>query len=62
MGKVMNSSSCGMIVTNFIWASPVGPYTRLGLSLGLQALYSATNCVDNILGPFTIINQIKSQE
>ena len=25
------------------------------LGLGLQGLYSATDCVDNILGPFTMI-------
>ena len=35
---------------------------RLGLGLGLQGLYSATNCADNILGRFTIIRQIKLQE
>ena len=29
----------------------------LGLGLGLQGLYSATNCADNILGRFTIILQ-----
>ena len=29
----------------------------LGLGLGLQDLYSATNCADNILGRFTIILQ-----
>ena len=34
----------------------------LGLGLGLQGLYSATNCADNILGRFTIIRQIKLQE
>ena len=28
-----------------------------GLGLGLQGLYSATNCADNILGRFTIILQ-----
>ena len=31
--------------------------TILGLGLGLQGLYSATNCADNILGRFTIILQ-----
>ena len=35
---------------------------ELGLGLGLQGLYSATNCADNILGRFTIIRQIKLQE
>ena len=34
----------------------------LGLGLGLQDSYSATNCADNILGRFTIIRQIKLQE
>ena len=29
----------------------------LGLGLGLQVFYSATNCADNILGRFTIILQ-----
>ena len=29
----------------------------LGLGLGLQGLYSATNCADNIVGRFTIILQ-----
>ena len=29
----------------------------LGLDLGLQGFYSATNCADNILGRFTIIPQ-----
>ena len=29
----------------------------LGLGLGLQGLYSATKCADNILGRFTIIPQ-----
>ena len=29
----------------------------IGLGLGLQGLYSATNCADNILGRFTIILQ-----
>ena len=29
----------------------------LGLGLGLQGLYSATNCADHILGCFTIILQ-----
>ena len=30
---------------------------RKGLGLGLQGLYSATNCTDNILGRFTMILQ-----
>ena len=32
------------------------------LGLGLQGLYNATNCVDNILGRFTMILQIELQE
>ena len=34
-----------------------GSMECLGLGLGLQGLYSATNCADNILGRFTIILQ-----
>ena len=34
----------------------------MNLSLGLQGLYSATNCADNILGRFIMILQIKLQE
>ena len=30
--------------------------------LGLQGLFSATNCVDNILGCFTVMLPIKLQE
>ena len=37
-------------------------HSRLGLGVGLQGLYSATNCADNIQGRFTIIRQIKLQE
>ena len=36
--------------------------TYLGLGLGLDGLYSATNCADNILGRFTMILQIKLQD
>ena len=31
--------------------------SAIGLGLGLQGLYSATNCADHILGCFTIILQ-----
>ena len=34
----------------------------LSLGFGLQGLYNATSCVDNILGRFTIIFKIKLQE
>ena len=33
------------------------PFRDLGLGLGLQGLYSTTNCADNFLGRFTIILQ-----
>ena len=36
--------------------------TQLHLGLGLQSLYIATNCADNILGCFTTILQIKLQD
>ena len=38
-------------------ALTVSAVALLGLGLGLQGLYSATNCADNILGRFTIILQ-----
>ena len=30
--------------------------------LGLQGLFSATNCLENILGRFTVMHPIKLQE
>ena len=36
--------------------------TMIYIGLGLQGLNIATNCVDNILGRFTTILQIKLQE
>ena len=34
----------------------------INFGLGLQGLYSTTNCADNILGRFTMLIQIKLQE
>ena len=41
-------------LTTFSFLPPV-------LGLGLQGLYSATNCMDNIIGRFTMILRIKLQ-
>ena len=54
-----NTSVQVLLSWYFYQPSNVVKILWLGLGLGLEGLYSATNCVDNILGRFTIILQNK---